>query len=126
MEIFERTRAIYITGYIVELSHNCCRHGNARIVRWLPVSLVGWVGLLSLCSLPFLRGWMTSFKLQELCSMDNAEVCHCQLYEMTFAASLAPEMSYSYLYRFSHIGNLLVTVSRSRDRKPRAMLVNMH
>jgi len=57
---------------------------------------------------------------QELCSMDIAEVCHYQLYEMIFAALLAPEMSYLYLYCFSHFGNLwsqtpgVVTVNFAR------------
>jgi len=36
--------------------------------------------------------------MQELCSMDIAEGCHCQLHEMIFVALLATEVSYLYLY----------------------------
>lgn len=68
---------------------------------------------------------IVAMETQELCSMDITEVCHCQLYDMIFAALLAPEMSYSYLYRFSHVANVLVTDSWSRDGKLCAMLVNM-
>lgn len=62
---------------------------------------------------------------QKLCSMGITEVCHCQLYEMIFAALLAPEKSYSYLYRFSHVDNVLVTDSWSSDGKLCAMMVNI-
>jgi len=48
---------------------------------------------------------------KELCSVDIAKVCHCQLCVVIFAALLATEMSYSYVYRFSHVGNVLVTDS---------------
>jgi hypothetical protein len=46
-----------------------------------------------------LRITIVAMETKELCSVDIAEACHCQLYAMIFAALLAAEVVYSYLYR---------------------------